>query len=396
MTSATARITSIDATRGVAVMGILLMNIAAFAGSLLAAPLMVRIGEPGPLDTPLWALSYLLVDSKMRGLFSMLFGASAALVIDAARAKGASGGWIHSQRMVVLLLFGVAHAFLVWGGDILTLYALVGFTLPWVSRWPAPKLLKGALVLLATSFLMTGVGSALALAADPRTAGAIRSLADPASATRAQELAAMLGTYADAVGWRSTMWSMPFDMLMFAGLETLGLMWLGMALYRSGLWRGEWDPRRERWLAWRLLAFGLLGNAALLGWQIVGGLTPERLMVASTAWSLPFDVATAAAYAIFLARWGRGGGRLVERVAATGRAAFSNYLGTSLLMLPLMGGWGLGWFGKLTRLEATFLALALCGLMLLWSKPWFDRFAYGPFEWLLRMMARGRWVPLRR
>jgi uncharacterized protein len=86
----------------------------------------------------------------------------------------------------------------------------------------------------------------------------------------------------------------------------------------------------------------------------------------------------------------------VERIAAAGRAAFTNYLGTSILMTGLFYGWGMGWFGALSRIELWPVVFAMWGVMLLWSKPWLDRFQYGPFEWVWRSLSRWSLQPMRR
>jgi uncharacterized protein len=92
----------------------------------------------------------------------------------------------------------------------------------------------------------------------------------------------------------------------------------------------------------------------------------------------------------------RSGGALVDRIAAAGRAAFTNYLGTSLVMTTLFYGYGAGLFGSLGRAQLWLVVLAMWALMLLWSKPWLDRFQYGPMEWLWRSLARGSMQPMRR
>ena len=92
----------------------------------------------------------------------------------------------------------------------------------------------------------------------------------------------------------------------------------------------------------------------------------------------------------------RSGGALVERIAAAGRAAFTNYLGTSLLMTTLYYGYGLGLYGTMGRAELWLVVVAMWGVMLLWSKPWLDRYRYGPFEWLWRTLARSERQPMRR
>jgi uncharacterized protein len=102
------------------------------------------------------------------------------------------------------------------------------------------------------------------------------------------------------------------------------------------------------------------------------------------------------AYAALIILATRRGGWLVDRIAATGRAAFSNYLGTSILMTGLFYGWGLGWFGSLSRIELWWVVAAMWVIMLAWSKPWLDRFQYGPLEWLWRSLARWQLQPFRK
>ena len=91
----------------------------------------------------------------------------------------------------------------------------------------------------------------------------------------------------------------------------------------------------------------------------------------------------------------RPGGALTGRLAATGRMAFTNYLATSLICTTLFYGYGLGWFGQLSRWQLYLVVAGLWTAMLLWSKPWLAHFRFGPFEWLWRSLARGRWQKLR-
>jgi uncharacterized protein len=92
----------------------------------------------------------------------------------------------------------------------------------------------------------------------------------------------------------------------------------------------------------------------------------------------------------------RRGGAIVDRVAAAGRAAFTNYLGTSILMATFFYGYGLGMYGRFSRWELWLVVVAMWALMLIWSKPWLDRYRYGPFEWLWRSLSRAELQPMRR
>jgi uncharacterized protein len=102
------------------------------------------------------------------------------------------------------------------------------------------------------------------------------------------------------------------------------------------------------------------------------------------------------AYACLIILLTRRGGWLVERIAAAGRAAFTNYLGTSIVMTGLFYGWGLGLFGKLGRIELVGVLVVACAIMLAWSKPWLERYRYGPLEWLWRSLTNMRVEQLRR
>jgi len=92
----------------------------------------------------------------------------------------------------------------------------------------------------------------------------------------------------------------------------------------------------------------------------------------------------------------RRGGAFVERVAAAGRAAFTNYLGTSIIMTTLFYGYGIGLYGTMSRIELWIVVIAMWALMLAWSKPWLERFSYGPFEWLWRSLSRLELQPMRK
>jgi uncharacterized protein len=117
------------------------------------------------------------------------------------------------------------------------------------------------------------------------------------------------------------------------------------------------------------------------------------VVMAATVPFRPLMVVATAALIILLSRRG---GALVARIAAAGRTAFTNYLGTSILMTALFYGYGGGLYGSLSRAELWIPVLAMWALMLLWSKPWLDRFDYGPLEWLWRSLSRGAVQPMRK
>jgi uncharacterized protein len=111
---------------------------------------------------------------------------------------------------------------------------------------------------------------------------------------------------------------------------------------------------------------------------------------------MPFRIVMALGYAALIVLLFRNPSATRDRFAAVGRAAFTKYLGTSILAVLIFNGDGLGLFGRLSRFEAWLFVALFWAAMLLWSKPWLDRFQYGPFEWLWRSLSRGRIQPMRK
>ena len=409
MTTAPARVATLDVIRGVAVMGILLMNIVAFAMPDVAYMNPAAFGSHGALDYGVWAVNFVLVDGKMRGLFSFLFGASMLLVIERAEAKGESPLRVHYARMSWLLLFGLAHLYLVWWGDILHLYALVGGVAYAFRRMPPYKLAIAGIVLLMLQTLLAGglpydiyqAGIAVHTPhpradAVRRYQGYVQSFGRPDQASLARDIAAHRGGYATVFADRLRIAAaMPVQTLAFVGAETLAYMLLGMACFKTGMLGGAWP--RARYRRWMAVGFGL-GipiYVVLLVLQWRGGFDAFWVALGAITLSTPFRPLMILGWACLIILLARPGGVLTARFAAAGRMAFSNYLGTSLICSTLFYGYGGGLYGRLSRAELYLVVAAIWVLMLLWSKPWLDHFRYGPFEWLWRSLARGKPQPMR-
>jgi len=407
---ASERIATLDIVRGVAVMGILAMNIVAFAMPGAAYLNPMAYGTEGPADLASWVFSFILIDGKMRGLFSFLFGASLLLVVERAEASGQSPARIHYSRMAWLLVFGLIHFYLIWWGDILSLYAPVGMIAFLFRRFSARHMLHIGIGLIVVQFLLF-IGFSLSLfqqAAEAARPGA--SAATLAAWADTQDgiglypparLAGILASYRGswlgivADNWAHNAFS-PLSSLWLFGAETLAYMLFGMAALRSGFLTGAWSDRTYRRVA--AMGFGIgIPAYALFTWLILSVHFDVPMLVtfsvAATVLTRPAMIVAIAATVILLTRRR---GALTQRVAAAGRAAFSNYLGTSILMTALFYGWGLGLFGSLSRVQLWIPVVLMWTLMLLWSKPWLDRFAYGPFEWLWRSLARGEVQRMRR
>lgn len=404
------RIATLDILRGVAVMGILAMNIVAFAMPMQAYFNPLAYGDGGVEDVATWFFNFVFVDGKMRGFFSFLFGASMLLVVERAQAAGGSGASIHYRRMFWLLLFGLAHLYLIWWGDILSHYALVGMIAFLFHKLRPSTLIKWAIALLVVEFAFFASGAvyffiAQAAAAAPgASADAVAAfqsmsheftpLAGPALG---QDLALFRGDYAGIVAHRvGAMLFAPLRQLPFFGPETLAYMLLGMAGLKSGFLTGAWPLARYRRAALITLAIAVPAYVALAAASLAMHFRFPELFVFSMVATVPFRPLMVIGYAALVILLTRRGGALVARIAAAGRAAFTNYLGTSIVMTTIFYGYGLGLYGHVGRLELYLFVIGMWVLMLIWSKPWLESFRYGPFEWLWRSLARHRLEPMRK
>jgi len=404
------RIATLDIVRGVAVMGILAMNIVGFSMPDAAYLNPMAYGTRGPADLASWVFSFILIDGKMRGLFSFLFGASLLLVVERAEASGQNPAVVHYSRMFWLLVFGLLHFYLIWWGDILSLYAPVGM-LAYLFRHMSRRhwLHIGAFLILVQFALFTLPAlnffqEAAAAAAPGASTAAIAQWRDAQMGLGPyppDELARILATYHGSwLGIVAGNWQAngdePLVSLGEFGAETLAYMLFGMAALNSGFLTGAWSDRAYRRVA--AIGFGIgIPAYALFAWLILRAHfavpTLFAFSVAAPVLVRPAMIVAIAALVILLTRRR---GAIVERIAAAGRAAFSNYLGTSILMTALFYGWGLGLFGALSRVQLWLPVVAMWALMLLWSKRWLDHFHYGPFEWLWRSLARRRPQKMRR
>lgn len=402
------RYVTLDLIRGMAVMGILSVNIVNFSMHPTAYLNPYALGQPGDGDLALWSANMLLVDGKFRSLFSMLFGASMLLVMDRATANGESGWRTHVRRMVVLLVLGFAHAILIWRGDILSLYAMAGLVALVFARLPVPKMLVWA-GLLATmhAVLFGAIGatlvhqdqvahSAQASATIVSNWNASASSVFPTAAGVAEDRAIYDGSWFGIVQheWSRLGAILSNNMALMA--DTLSLMLIGMAGYRSGFFTGQWEDPSYRRIAMWGIAVGLAGHLALVVANLASGFYVPLVLGGFLSAMTPFRIAQALGYAALFVLWSRRRSAVVERVAAVGRTAFTNYVGTSIACTAIFYGWGLGLYDDLRRVEAWLVVPAVWAAMLLWSKPWLKRFRYGPFEWLWRSLARGKPQPMLR
>ena len=401
------RIATLDLARGVAVLGILAVNIAGLAGPSISA-YSPNLPAPGSLaDQAVFAGMLVLFEGKMRALFSIVFGASLLLFVERTDEAGDDGEVLQMRRLGWLAVIGYLHFLLLWWGDILFVYAIAGLAALALRLLPSAATVVAAL-LMFTAWQAEGIHRQLPLAqAEAAVAQGTANLAQrrdlaDAQAARAEgeaaEVAALQAGFGARLSGQLADWLYPIELALSALGETLTYMLTGMLLLRSGFFSGAWSAAALRRLAWAGLGLGGGATLAFTAWAWRHGF-PEEAMRLAIGHALAFPhLLMALGYLALLQRAAPRvlASALGQRLRAAGRVALSNYVGTSLVMALVFQGWGLGL--GLRYGEAALLGFVLLGwvMMLAWSAPWLRHFTLGPLEWLWRTLAERRPIPLKR
>lgn len=381
-TGADQRLEQIDALRGFALLGILLANILYWSGWILM-PVDQRVALAGE-EAVLWQgrLHILFIDGKFYTLFSLLFGLGFAMQLARLSRRGIDGVRIYRRRVLILLGIGLVHSWLIWDGDILTLYALLGLLLPWFERFGNRTLLwLAALLIFAVPPLGIALFEALGWAPGERMIALSFTIGEALGAETDLDKAIAWLRREDFMGWFS--WQMsgtPFSwgvrLESWRIPKVLGIMLLGMATGRRIMAGGVLDDRH---LLTRVAVTGLaIGLVAGLAYAA----SPDE---GQSGWpSLVGTVPLALAYAaLFLLAWPRWQGAL-RIFVPVGRMALTNYLTHSVVGAVVFFGIGFGLVGHLEPPGFYAFALALFAAQVWFSRWWLARYAQGPAEALWR------------
>jgi uncharacterized protein len=409
------RIDAMDIVRGFALLGIFLLNIEFFTRPLQDINAAGIDSAARGLDYAVEWATYFFVQNKFWTLFALLFGMGFTVMIDRADRAGRPFVLTYLRRTLALFAIGVAHALLIWSGDILLTYAIAALLLlvarqarrAW-RRWrdkaePAPMSAVqlagwGIALYVAPLLLLLAVGIRGTARADlpvkpERQAEIAASMAEDLAVRNRAEQAYSEGSYRQAVDRRlqdtaaqlvSTFATMPW---------TLGIFLLGAAIVRSG---ALWDIRQHRDEFRRMRNWGLLAGFALMAISVqLGTATPTRMRLPGALQlatlfmaSLILALAYGAAIVTFLES--RAGPWMKRWLAPAGRMALTNYLLQSVVGTLLFYQYGLGLWGQVSRAWQFALVVAVFALQLVFSRWWLSRFRFGPVEWLWRWATYGR------
>ena len=393
------RIDAIDVLRGVAVLGILALNVQAFAMPRAAYFNPTAYGDLEGANLYVWVAGRMLADQKFMTIFSMLFGAGIVLMAERAEARGDTRR-VHYRRMGWLLVIGLLHAHLLWSGDILFLYAVCGMLVYPLRRQPPGRLLAlGVAMLAIASAHSVWTGLTLPYWPEEARSSLIREVWQPPPEMIAGEVAAYRGAWLDQQPFRSAS-ALEFEtyILITWGLwRAGGLMLIGMALFRSGVFSAE---RSTRFYA-ALIAVALALGLPLVAWGIVSDFArgwPLWSFFVGVQFNYWPSIAVSLGYVgvVMLACRTAALRALTRPFAAVGRTALTNYLLQTILCTSLFYGHGLGWFGSVDRVGQAGVVVAVWAIQLVASPLWLRRFRFGPAEWAWRSLTYGTRVPLRR
>lgn len=368
-----ARITSLDLIRGIAVLGILLMNAVAFKFGTASYFNLSLKGSEMWLDWVVGMFGEVFIDQKFMGLFSLLFGAGMILFIDRASARGRRAVWLNLWRNGLLLLIGVLHS-LLWEGDVLMAYAISSVFLLAMRKLP-----NWALISIGVVVFMSSIGvSVLAQYIADVTEVSLSSSWEPnvVIAPTVQEY---------------------FDGLVVSGffLRALGLILAGAGFYRTGFINGDLPVKTYRAIAIIGLAVGLPLAAAGVYVTATNDYAREIAFIGqipNTLGTIPASLG----YMSLIILWSKGADSwFKERLRAVGRMALTNYLmqtvlGVVVLTILLEN---VEWFN---RSAVLVFVIAVWVLQFWWSQAWLSRFLFGPSEWLWRVATYRAGQPLLR
>jgi uncharacterized protein len=414
------RIAQIDVLRGYAVLGMFWVDVLAFGLPYAANALPTLLGTPSELNLALWAGTTVFLEGAIRGLFSLLFGASALVFLEGAR-LGTGGLDLVDRfyrRNLLLLLFGLVHAYLLlWPHEVLYAYGLLGLFIFPLRKTPALVLLLAGIALQSVAQVEIDWAWVAGLLGGPSAASGLgegaSALSGPSSAPeesarflswlrlqmeqdihtyRSGYLEIFLAQAPEVAAQQSTFF---YKRHLF---EIGGMMLIGMALYRWGVLSGLRSARFYLGLA----IFGFLVGGWLRGAEVFAayqqGFDPLLAARMDTLMRdlgrLPLALGHLGLIGL-LCRWARAP-RLTAALGATGRLALTHYITQTLFAITLFYGFGLGLFGQLERWQLALVCLGVWAFQIGLSVIWVTRYRYGPLEWVWRSLVFGRAQSLRK
>lgn len=400
----TDRIVELDALRGFALFGILMVNILYFAWPWQGY-FLESAREPGVLDQAVLLLIRFLFEGKFITLFSLLFGLGFAMMATSLRERELPFYRMHYRRALMLMCFGAAHILLLWAGDILLVYGACALVLPLFLNCNTSTLRSWIVALLAVPpcWAMLSLLLFQVQAQDPVAAADLRD-ARTTLREEARERLELMDEFYNASSFVKVFqarmleyaWMIRGTLFGPSGLPYIMAMFLlGVLFGRRGdhLRIPELLPRWQWHLRWMLPAGGVLTLFYVYALHATEMLWLDlwfTLMVLFFVLATPLMALSWAV--LFITAFRRlAGGMLMRGFTSVGRTALTNYLLQSLVATTLFYGYGLGWYGDLKPATLALVALAIYVGQMVISTLYLRHFRMGPLEWLWRLVT---WMKL--
>ena len=394
------RIKSLDILRGIAILGILLMNIQSFSMPEAAYINPLAYGDLEGLNKWIWILSHLFADQKFMTVFSILFGAGVVLVTDKAMQKTGKSAGLHYKRTFWLLVVGLLHAHFIWYGDILVAYALCAlFVYVFRKMKPTALFIIGVLILSVHTVIYGFFGMGLEYM-PPEVIQEISSSWKPSSDMINAEIAARTGNLSQQISANS---NSAFEMETFVFFINFlwragGLMLIGMALYK-------WEILSAK----KSCSFYIKGFviSSIIGFPIVilgivknfeANWSFEYSMFLGSQFNYWGSLFISFAYICLIILFSKSTSfnNIKVRFAAIGQMALTNYIAQSIICAFIFFGIGLGLFGEVERTGQILIVIGIWLLQFAWSKPYLTHYKFGPLEWVWRSLTYWKKQPMKK
>lgn len=394
------RIVVLDILRGFAILGILIMNVQSFSMISAAYTNPLAYGDLTGFNKIVHYLSHIFADKKFMTLFAMLFGAGIILFSSRAELKQISTATLHYRRTFGLIFIGLLHAYLLWYGDILVTYGICALFV-FLFRKVSPKwlLINGFILFGLTSILYLFFGFSMPYwNADLLAASKLKWL--PNAAMVSSEVAAYQGGWFDQMLFRVPMAKfMETQLLLMNTLwRTMGIMLMGMALYKWGVLTAQ--RSKKFYLYGMIIGFGIGIPIVIYGiiQNFAAGCSFEYSMFFGSQFNYWASLLVSFGFISMVMTIHINGAftKLQEYLADVGKLAFTNYLMQTIICTTIFYGHGFGLFGKVDRSVAILIVIAVWIVQLFGSHFYLRYFRYGPFEWIWRSMTYLKAQPFRK
>lgn len=388
------RIITLDVIRGIAILGILIMNIQSFSMIFSAYGNPTSYGDLTGANFLVYYLGHLFADQKFMTIFAMLFGAGIVLLANNVESKGGNSARIHYKRMFFLALLGITHSLVFWWGDILFGYAIGGF-FAYLMYEKSPKFLfiLGVILIALLSLIFSGISLVLPMLEGPELQEMI-DVWSPSPEKVAEEIAAVKSSWLEASDYRLKMFGHAVSNILFYEFRIIGLMAIGMALFKINFFGDRYSSKA-------LSLFGIVMfviGTGLTAWGAQINFNegfPYTSMVSAMQYNYWGSIFSAIAYMSFIIVFCRS--NILDKVksvfANIGKMALTIYLMQTLICCSIFYGWGLGYFGDVSRVQQFTVVIAVWVVLISFAQFWMKRHQFGPMEWLMRRLTYGKMQP---